>query len=230
MSSRGEFSGVAAHPVACGNERRRCGSRMSITDAPIARRGLLAAELATVDQLSGLAGSVVGVGAARWMPEEFAAAKRDASPVFHAAACALPGNAWKSCRGSGQTEASSNITRGVRRLRSVRLPGPSRCRTRCRSLFGGLKGPEAVGTAGSRSATLNGCGSAFRTRRGTARCGAPRVQAETGQDSTPEERLDGRPRLVCSMIWFVITDTEPTRRRWAGDQPAGRDQGQITVC
>src|ERR1700750_2236696 len=72
VSSRGEWlQGWALIPwLAAKTSKVRIG--MSITDTPFRAPGVLAAELATVDQLSN--GRLnVGVGAG-WMPEEFAAA------------------------------------------------------------------------------------------------------------------------------------------------------------
>ena len=78
VSSRGEwFQGWPLIPwLAAKTSKVRIG--MSITDTPFRAPGVLAAELATVDQLSN--GRLnVGVGAG-WMPEEFAAAS--ASHIF----------------------------------------------------------------------------------------------------------------------------------------------------
>jgi alkanesulfonate monooxygenase SsuD/methylene tetrahydromethanopterin reductase-like flavin-dependent oxidoreductase (luciferase family) len=78
VSSRGQwFQGWPLIPwLAAKTSKVRIG--MSITDTPFRAPGVLAAELATVDQLSN--GRLnVGVGAG-WMPEEFAAAS--ASHIF----------------------------------------------------------------------------------------------------------------------------------------------------
>ena len=78
VSSRGEwFQGWPLIPwLAAKTSKVRIG--MSICDTPYRAPGVLAAELATVDHLSG--GRLnVGVGAG-WMPEEFAAAS--ASHIF----------------------------------------------------------------------------------------------------------------------------------------------------
>ena len=78
VSSRGEwFQGWPLIPwLAAKTTKVRIG--MSITDTPYRAPGVLAAEIATVDHLSG--GRVnVGVGSG-WMPEEFAAAS--ASHIF----------------------------------------------------------------------------------------------------------------------------------------------------
>jgi dimethylsulfone monooxygenase len=78
VASRGEwFQGMPLIPwLAAKTTRVRIG--MSITDTPFRAPGVLAAEMATIDHLSG--GRLnVGVGSG-WMPEEFAAAS--ASPIF----------------------------------------------------------------------------------------------------------------------------------------------------
>ena len=78
VTSRGEwYQGWPLIPwLAAKTEKVRIG--MSITDTPYRAPGVLAAELATVDHLSG--GRInVGVGAG-WMPEEFAASS--ASHIF----------------------------------------------------------------------------------------------------------------------------------------------------
>src|SRR6476660_2761842 len=72
VSSRGEwFQGMPLIPwLAAKTTKVRIG--MSITDTPFRAPGVLAAEMATIDHLSG--GRLnVGVGSG-WMPEEFAAA------------------------------------------------------------------------------------------------------------------------------------------------------------
>src|ERR1700750_134252 len=72
VSSRGEwYQGWPLIPWLAAKTRKvRIG--MSITDTPVRAAGVLAAEFATIDHLSG--GRLnVGVGAG-WMPEEFAAA------------------------------------------------------------------------------------------------------------------------------------------------------------
>jgi len=78
VSSRGEwFQGMPLIPwLAAKTTKVRIG--MSITDTPFRAPGVLAAEMATIDHLSG--GRLnVGVGSG-WMPEEFAAAS--ASHIF----------------------------------------------------------------------------------------------------------------------------------------------------
>jgi dimethylsulfone monooxygenase len=78
VASRGEwFQGMPLIPwLAAKMTKVRIG--MSITDTPFRAPGVLAAEMATIDHLSG--GRLnVGVGAG-WMPEEFAAAS--ASGIF----------------------------------------------------------------------------------------------------------------------------------------------------
>ena len=78
VASRGEwFQGMPLIPwLAAKTTKVRIG--MSITDTPFRAPGVLAAEMATIDHLSG--GRLnVGVGSG-WMPEEFAAAS--ASHIF----------------------------------------------------------------------------------------------------------------------------------------------------
>ncbi len=209
--SRGKwFQGMPLIPwLAAKTKKVRIG--MSIIDTPYRSPGVLAAELATKDHLSG--GRLnVGVGSG-WMPEEFAAAS--ASHLFprrHAhvrETIEIMQGIWSNelFEYHGEfadfTAAASATSRSRSRTRRSTSPGS---RTR------------SVRPSASRSTACR-AGSASRTPRRTSSAGRARWQRELGElGHALPDNFD-----MCSMIWFVITDEQidQTPRR-QGHEPAGR--------
>lgn len=204
VSARGEWlQGWPLIPwLAAKTTKLRIG--MSITDTPYRAPGVLAAEIATIDQLSG--GRVnVGVGSG-WMPEEFAAAS--ASHIFpkrhtHVReTLEIMQGIWTNdvFEYHGQFADFEPCGFGAK---PVQKPYPP-------IYFSGLKDPK----------------------RSAARIAKYNLSGWIGIQDTPEELAKWRAEIsrelealgtdrtvddldMCSMIWFVITD-EKTDQTPAG--------------
>ncbi len=197
VSSRGEWlQGWPLIPwLAAKTSKVRIG--MSITDTPFRAPGVLAAELATVDQLSN--GRLnVGVGSG-WMPEEFAAAS--ASHIFprrHAhvrETLEIMNGIWTNDVFEYHGEFA-DFDRSGFGAKPVQKPRPP-------IFFSGLRDPKR---SANRIAKYN-------------------LDGWIGIQDTPEELTQwrgpiqhelealGKPDAMdklelCSMYWFVITDEE----------------------
>lgn len=197
VSSRGEwFQGWPLIPwLAAKTSTVRIG--MSIIDTPYRAPGVLAAELSTVDHLSN--GRLnVGIGSG-WMPEEFAAAS--ASHIFprrHAhvrETIEIMKGIWTNdlFEYHGEFADFDRCGFGVKPLQDPHPP----------IYFSGLKDPK----------------------RSAARIAKYGLSGWIGIQDTPRELAEWRTAIsreldelgkselmdtldVCSMIWFVITDTE----------------------
>jgi alkanesulfonate monooxygenase SsuD/methylene tetrahydromethanopterin reductase-like flavin-dependent oxidoreductase (luciferase family) len=201
--SRGEwFQGMTLIPwLAAKTQKLRIG--MSIIDTPYRAPGVLAAELATQDHLSG--GRLnVGVGAG-WMPEEFAA-----SSVPHL----FP-------RRHAHVRETIEIMQGIWTNDLFEYHGEFADFDRC-----GF-GHKPVQKAGP-PIYFSGLKDPRRSARRIAKYG---LAGWIGIQDTPEELAKWRAEIVrelgelgrelpatfgmCSMIWFVITD-EPMDQTPAG--------------
>ncbi len=197
VSARGEFlQGMPLLPwLAAKTSKVRIG--MSITDTPYRAPGVLAAELATIDQLSN--GRLnVGVGSG-WMPEEFAAAS--ASHIFpkrhkHVReTIEIMQGIWTNELFEYHGEFADFDPCGFG-AKPVQQPHPP-------IFFSGLKDPKR---SAKRIATYN-------------------LSGWIGIQDTPDELARWRGEIqrelealggshsvddleLCSMIWFVITDEE----------------------
>jgi len=197
VSSRGQwYQGWPLIPwLAAKTSKVRIG--MSITDTPYRAPGVLAAEIATVDHLSG--GRVnVGVGAG-WMPEEFAAAS--ASHIFpkrhtHVReTIEIMQGIWTNelFEYHGEFADFDPCGFGAKPLQDPHPP----------IFFSGLKDPK----------------------RSASRIARYDLSGWIGIQDTPDELAQWRGAIqkelaelgtghsiddleICSMIWFVITDTE----------------------
>ncbi|MFN8098674.1 MAG: LLM class flavin-dependent oxidoreductase [Dermatophilaceae bacterium] len=217
VSSRGEFlQGWPLIPwLAAKTSKVRIG--MSITDTPYRAPGVLAAELATVDQLSG--GRLnVGVGAG-WMPEEFAAAS--ASHIFP--------------RRHTHVRETLEIMQGIWTNDLFEYHGEfadfDRCGFGAKPVqnplpiyFSGLKDPKRSALRIAKY-NLNGW-IGIQDSPEELQMWRTAIQAELDKLDT-ERSMDDLD--MCSMIWFVITDTE------ADQTPMGKGtnllvgtKGQIT--
>jgi alkanesulfonate monooxygenase SsuD/methylene tetrahydromethanopterin reductase-like flavin-dependent oxidoreductase (luciferase family) len=191
---------------------------MSITDTPYRAPGVLATELATVDQLSN--GRLnVGVGSG-WMPEEFAASS--AAHIFpkrhkHVReTIEIMQGIWTHDVFEYHGEFADFEPCGFG-VKPVQKPGPP-------IFFSGLKDPKR---SASRIAKYNLSGwigiqdtpDEIKTWKGEIQ----RELQELGSDRTLDDFE------MCSMIWFVITDTETdqTPNRKLSNLMAGTAQ-QIT--
>jgi dimethylsulfone monooxygenase len=218
VSSRGEwYQGWPLIPwLAAKTSKVRIG--MSIIDTPYRAPGVLAAELATVDHLSN--GRLnVGIGSG-WMPEEFAAASAtDVFPRRHAhvrETIEIMQGIWTNehFEYHGEFADFDKCGFGAKPLQSPHPP----------IYFSGLKDPK----------------------RSAARIAKYDLSGWIGIQDSPEELAQWRTAIqqeledlgssrsiddldMCSMIWFVITDTETDQT------PAGKGTnllagtaGQIT--
>ena len=196
--SRGEwFQGMTLIPwLAAKTQKVRIG--MSIIDTPYRSPGVLAAELATQDHLSG--GRLnVGVGAG-WMPEEFAAVERlgHLFPRRHAhvrETIEIMQGIWTNDLFEYHGEFADFELCGFGH-KPIQKPHPP-------IFFSGTEGPQALRAGASRNTASRG-GSASRTRRRTSPAGSRRScgnWARSGGTLPADFEM-------CSMIWFVITDAD----------------------
>ena len=171
---------------------------MSIIDTPYRAPGVLAAELATIDQLSG--GRLnVGVGSG-WMPEEFAAAS--ASHIFpkrhkHVReTIEVMQGIWSNELFEYHGEFADFDLCGFG-AKPIQDPLPI--------YFSGLKDPKRSAKRIAKYG-LNGWIGIADTPEEIARWKAEmtRELAEIGSDRSLDDGFD-----MCSMIWFTITD-EPS--------------------
>ena len=141
---------------------------------------VLAAELATVDHLSG--GRLnVGIGSG-WMPEEFAASS--ASHIFP------------------RRHAHADFDRCGFGWKPVQQPHPP-------IFFSGLKDPARSARRISKYGLSGWIGIQDSPEELQQWRSAIQGELEKLESSRSIDDLE-----ICSMIWFVITDQEPTSRRW----------------
>ena len=181
-----------------------CRIGMSITDTPYRAPGVFAAEIATVDHLSG--GRVnVGVGAG-WMPEEFAAAS--ASHIFPKRHTHVR-ETIEICQGiwtedlfeyHGEFADFDRCGFGAKPLQDPHPP----------IYFSGLKDPKRSANRIARY-DLAGWIGIQDTARELREWRGP-IQDELESMGSPDA-MDGLD--LCSMYWFAITD-EPTDQADAG--------------
>ena len=197
VESRGKwFQGWPLLPwLAARTEKVRIG--MSITNTPFRGPGVFAAECATIDQLSN--GRLnVGIGSG-WMPEEFAAAS--ATHLFPRRHAHVR-ETIEICKGIWTNDLFeyhgefADFDRCGFGHKPLQKPGPP-------IYFSGLKDPK----------------------RSAARIAKYGLSGWIGIQDTPEELAKWRAEIqrelealgssttiddidMCSMIWFVITDTE----------------------
>lgn len=197
VSSRGEwYQGWPLIPwLAAKTSKLRIG--MSIIDTPYRAPGVLAAELATVDHLSN--GRLnVGIGSG-WMPEEFAASS--AAHIFP--------------RRHAHVRETIEIMQGIWTNDLFEYHGEfadfDRCGFGAKPLqdphppiyFSGLKDPKRSATRIAKYGLSGWIGIQDTPEElGNWRAAIARELEELG-DTESMDRLD-----LCSMIWFVITDTE----------------------
>ena len=197
VSSRGEwYQGWPLIPwLAAKTSKLRIG--MSIIDTPYRAPGVLAAELATVDHLSN--GRLnVGIGSG-WMPEEFAASS--AAHIFP--------------RRHAHVRETIEIMQGIWTNDVFEYHGEfadfDRCGFGAKPLqdphppiyFSGLKDPKRSATRIAKYGLSGWIGIQDTPEElGNWRAAIARELEELG-DTESMDRLD-----LCSMIWFVITDTE----------------------
>lgn len=197
VSSRGEwYQGWPLIPwLAAKTSKLRIG--MSIIDTPYRAPGVLAAELATVDHLSN--GRLnVGIGSG-WMPEEFAASS--AAHIFP--------------RRHAHVRETIEIMQGIWTNDLFEYHGEfadfDRCGFGAKPLqdphppiyFSGLKDPKRSALRIAKYGLSGWIGIQDTPEElGNWRAAIARELDELG-DAEAMDRLD-----LCSMIWFVITDTE----------------------
>ena len=170
---------------------------MSITDTPYRAPGVLAAEIATIDQLSG--GRVnVGVGSG-WMPEEFAAAS--ASHIFpkrhkHVReTIEIMQGIWTNDVFEYHGEFADFDRCGFG-AKPVQSPPPI--------YFSGLKDPKRSASRIAKYGLSGWIGIQDTPEEITRwKTEIQRELEELGSDRSLDDGFD-----MCSMIWFVITDEE----------------------
>jgi alkanesulfonate monooxygenase SsuD/methylene tetrahydromethanopterin reductase-like flavin-dependent oxidoreductase (luciferase family) len=171
---------------------------MSITDTPYRAPGVLAAEIATIDQLSG--GRVnVGVGSG-WMPEEFAAAS--ASHLFpkrhkHVReTIEIMQGIWTNdvFEYHGEFADFDRCGFGAKPVQSPHPP----------IYFSGLKDPKRSASRIAKYGLSGWIGIQDTPEEITRwKTEIQRELQELGSDRSLDDGFD-----MCSMIWFVITDEE----------------------
>jgi alkanesulfonate monooxygenase SsuD/methylene tetrahydromethanopterin reductase-like flavin-dependent oxidoreductase (luciferase family) len=218
VSARGEWlQGWPLIPyLAAKTSKVRIG--MSITDTPYRAPGVLATEIATIDQLSN--GRVnVGVGSG-WMPEEFAASS--AAHIFpkrhkHVReTIEIMQGIWTNDVFEYHGEFADFERCGFG-AKPVQTPHPP-------IYFSGLKDPKRTA---SRIATYNLAGwiGIQDTPEELAKWRAE-IQRELGELGS-ERSIDDLD--ICSMIWFVITDAETDQTPMGkGTNLLAGTAGQIT--
>jgi alkanesulfonate monooxygenase SsuD/methylene tetrahydromethanopterin reductase-like flavin-dependent oxidoreductase (luciferase family) len=218
VSSRGEFlQGMPLIPwLAAKTSRLRIG--MSITDTPFRAPGVLAAEFATIDHLSG--GRLnVGVGAG-WMPEEFAAASvahifpRRHKHVRETIEIML--GIWSNEVFEYHGEFADFEPCGFG-AKPVQQPHPP-------IYFSGLKDPKRSASRIAKYGLSGWIGIQDTPEELRQWRGAIARELEELGSSRSIDDLD-----ICSMIWFVITEeeTDQTPQGKASNLLAGT-VGQIT--
>ena len=197
VSSRGEFlQGMPLIPwLAAKTSKVRIG--MSIIDTPYRAPGVLAAELATIDHLSGGRLNVaVGSG---WMPEEFAAAS--AAHIFpkrhkHVReTIEIMQGIWTSDLFEYHGEFA-DFDRSGFGAKPVQKPHPP-------IFFSGLKDPKRSASRIARYG-LNGW-IGIQDSPADIQRWRTEIQRELGELDTDRSVDDLE---IASMIWFVITDQE----------------------
>lgn len=197
VSSNGEFlQGMPLVPwLAAKTKKLRIG--MSVIDTPFRSPGVLAAELATIDHLSnGRLNVAVGAG---WMPEEFAAAS--ASEIFprrHAhvrETIEIMQGIWTNDVFEYHGEFA-DFERSGFGAKPIQKPYPP-------MYFSGLKDARRSALRVAKYG-MSGWIGIQDSPEGLAQWRAA-IEKELGELDTPRsiDDLD-----ICSMIWFVITDTE----------------------
>ena len=171
---------------------------MSITDTPYRAPGVLAAEIATIDQLSN--GRVnVGVGSG-WMPEEFAAAS--ASHIFpkrhkHVReTIEIMQGIWTNdvFEYHGEFADFDRCGFGAKPVQSPHPP----------IYFSGLKDPKRSASRIAKYGLSGWIGIQDTPEEITRwKTEIQRELEELGSDRSLDDGFD-----MCSMIWFVITDEE----------------------
>ena len=197
VSSRGQFlQGMPLIPwLAAKTSKVRIG--MSIIDTPYRAPGVLAAELATIDHLSGGRLNVaVGSG---WMPEEFAAAS--AAHIFpkrhqHVReTIEIMQGIWTNDLFEYHGEFA-DFDRSGFGAKPVQKPHPP-------IFFSGLKDPKRSAARIARYGLSGWIG----IQDSPADIARWRTEIQRELDAIDTERsVDDLE--ICSMIWFVITETE----------------------
>ena len=198
VSARGEWlHGMPLIPwLAAKTTKVRIG--MSIIDTPYRAPGVLAGEIATIDHLSN--GRVnVGVGSG-WMPEEFAAAS--ASHIFprrHAhvrETIEIMQGIWTNdlFEYHGEFADFDSCGFGAKPIQSPHPP----------IYFSGLKDPKRSASRIAKYGLAGWIGIQDTPEEITRwRTEIQRELVDMGSDRSLDDGFD-----MCSMIWFVITDTE----------------------
>ena len=186
VSSRGEFlQGMPLIPwLAAKTQKLRIG--MSIIDTPFRSPGVLAAELATIDNLShGRLNVAVGSG---WMPEEFAAAS--ATHLFKRRHGPCPGN-HRDHEGH-LDQRRFRVPRRVRRFRAQRFRRKASPEATPSSVLQRPQGREAFGASRCqiRNVGLDRYPGFTRGAQQMARCDPGRTRA------TGYLAHGGRPRYL----------------------------------